>query len=78
MDVVGVAQECLHTIKARKLQDFILKMDLIKAYDQVDWSFFRLVLLQIGIPIDVTNSIMACTTSTNFAILINDTPTSFF
>lgn len=52
-DAVGVAQECLHTIKINNLQALILKMDLVKGYDRVDWNFLRLILLQIGLSIDV-------------------------
>jgi hypothetical protein len=56
----------------------ILKLDLIKAYDRVDWSFLRLVLLQIGISLEATDWIMGCVSSTNFSVLINGSPTGFF
>ena len=41
-DVIGVAQETLHSIKLKKLDALILKMDLVKAYDNVNWNFLRL------------------------------------
>ena len=56
----------------------VLKLDLIKAYDRVDWDFIRLVLLQIGIPLPTTNWIMGCVSSANFSILVNGNPTPFF
>jgi len=36
LDAVGIAQECLHSIKMKKQNAFILKKDLIKSYDRVD------------------------------------------
>jgi len=36
-DVVGLAQESLHTVKTKKLNTVILKLDLKKAYDKVSW-----------------------------------------
>ena len=53
-------------------------MDLIKAYDRVDWGFLRLVLLQVGLSLEATNWILGCVTSTNFVVLIKGRPTGFF
>ena len=54
MDAIGVAQEGLHSIKIKKLNAIILKLDMIKAYDRVDWVYLRLVLLQNNLPLKVT------------------------
>jgi hypothetical protein len=78
LDVVGVAQECIHNIKSKKLKALVLKMDLQKAYDCVNWDFLRLVLLKTGLRLRLTNWIMSCVTSPSFAILVNGGPTSFF
>jgi hypothetical protein len=48
LDAIGTTQECLHSIKTKKLQAIILKLDLKKAYDCINWDFLRLILLQGG------------------------------
>ena len=45
LEVVGITREVLHSIKVRKLEALILKMDLVKAYDRVNWTLLMLLLL---------------------------------
>ena len=45
IDAVGIFQECLHSLKIQKNYPFFLKLDLLKAYDRVYWSFRRLNLI---------------------------------
>jgi hypothetical protein len=78
LDAIGTTQECLHNIKTKKLQAIILKLDLKKAYDCINWDFLRLVLLQCGFGLATTNWVMGCVTSTIFSILINGEATNFF
>lgn len=78
LDAVGITQEVLHSVKLRKQKALMLKIDLVKAYDQVNWDFLRLMLLQIGLPRIVINWIMACVMSANYFVLINGNPTPFF
>jgi hypothetical protein len=46
IDAIGTAQECLHSIREKKMQALILKIGLKKAYDCIRWDYLRLVLLQ--------------------------------
>jgi hypothetical protein len=77
-DAIGVVQETLHSLKVKNIKALVLKLDLIKAYDRVDWGFLRLVLLQVGLSLEATDWILGCVTSANFVVLINGRPTSFF
>ena len=43
----------------------------------MDWTYFRLIFLQIGLPLDVIDWIMSCVTTARFAILVNGFPSKF-
>ena len=55
MEPVGIRQESLHSIKTKKRCAIVLKLDLVKAFDRVNWTYLRLILLQIGIPLKGVN-----------------------
>jgi hypothetical protein len=77
-DAIGAAHECIHSIKQKNLKALIMKLDLKKAFDSIDWEFLRLVLFAVGFGEKLSNWILACVTSANFAVLINGEATSFF
>ena len=75
---MAIIQEVLHTVKTKNRSALILKLDLTKAFDKVNWSYLRLILLQIGVPLVGINWFMGYLSSTNFALLINGSPSCFF
>lgn len=77
-DAIGIVHECLHNIKKNKLKSLVLKLDLQKAYDFINWNLLRMILLQIGLGLKVTSWIMSCVVSTSFAVLINGEATDLF
>jgi hypothetical protein len=78
LDAIDTAQECLHNIKAKKSKAIILKLDLKKAFDCIDWDFIRLVLVQTGFNQQLIKWIMSCVDNANLAILVNGESSSFF
>ena len=48
LDSIGTTQEFLHSIKVKRIQAIILKLDLKKAYDCTNWDYLRLMLIQCG------------------------------
>lgn len=75
---VATAQEVIHSIHTDNIEAMIMKVDLYKAYDSVDWSFIQKLLLKIGFSMKNIWWVMACVTGFNFAVIINGKPTKFF
>jgi len=71
LDAIGTTQECLHSINIKKSKALILKLDLKKAYDCINWDFLCLILIQSSFSLCFTNWILGCVTTANYAVLIN-------
>lgn len=55
-----IAQEVIHSLKRKKGQQgfMVIKVDLEKAYDTLDWNFIKDTLVDIGIPDGLIHVIM--------------------
>ena len=76
-DNVLVAYEALHMMHGRKkgkLGNLALKLDVSKAYDRVEWSFLKQVMLKLGFPGIWVDRVMSCISSTSFSVLIDGKP----
>jgi hypothetical protein len=62
-EAIGTAHETIHNIKKKNLKALVLKLDLRKAYDCIDWDQLCLILFKIGLGLQMTNWIMSCLTS---------------
>ncbi|CAL1375573.1 unnamed protein product [Linum trigynum] len=49
----------------------ILKIDLAKAYDRINWKFLESTLQAAGLPDDFVKLVMACVTTVRFQVLWN-------
>lgn len=56
----------------------VVKIDLDKAYDQLNWSFIELTLRVAQIPDSLDSTIMDCITSSEMAFLWNGSKTDTF
>ncbi|XP_075088141.1 secreted RxLR effector protein 78-like [Nicotiana tabacum] len=56
----------------------IIKVDIRKAYDSVEWLFLQMVLQEYGFPNKMVRWIMECVTNVNYFILINGGLTNRF
>jgi len=65
-------------MKTLKLGEVVVKIDLSKAYDRVNWLYIRMMMNHLGFGLDFIRWTMSCILSVSFAILINGAATSFF
>ena len=48
-----------------------IKLDMCKAYDQVEWSFLKEIMLKLGFRREWVNLIMQCVTTVEYRVRIN-------
>lgn len=72
-DNIIVAQELLHTMRTRhhKKHGMIVKIDLEKAYDRIDWYFLTEVLRTVGFGCNLIQVIRSCLDSATLSLLWN-------
>lgn len=56
----------------------ILKVDLSKAFDRVNWLYIRLLLTHLGFPYHFTKWVMSCIVDVPYSVLLNGEATLFF
>ena len=78
MDATLIANEA---IDSRLKDDFfglLLKLDIEKAFDHVNWDCLLSVMSKMGFGQRWINWVRWCISTTNFSVLINGTPLGFF
>ena len=55
-----------------------IKLDMMKAYDMVEWHFLEAILLKQGFSFDFVRLIMKCVSSVRFAVRMNGELMPFF
>lgn len=55
-----------------------IKMDIMKAYDTIEWDFIKEVLQGLNFPEMFINWIMICVTTAKFSLFFNCSPLGFF
>ena len=73
IDNIIIAQEIIHSLGKKKGRTgyMALKIDLEKAYDKLEWSFIRDMLIRVNLPMDIIDLIMSCVSTVFMSILFN-------
>ena len=72
-DNILMAYETIHYMKhqSRKAGFLALKLDMSKAYDRVEWSFLKLLMLRMGFHEKWVDLMMMCITTVSYSLLID-------
>lgn len=80
-DNIFIVQEVLHQLRTRtrkKMFQAVLKLDMKKAYDRVEWDFLEACLLRIGFDEKWVRWVMQCVTTVTFSVKFNGEPLHYF
>lgn len=72
-DNVLVAYECTHYLKRKKGKSgaCAIKLDMMKAYDRVEWNYLQGIMLKLGFADSFVNTVMRCVRSVKFSVRVN-------
>ncbi|VFQ96694.1 unnamed protein product [Cuscuta campestris] len=78
-DQILLVEEMVHKIEEKtRGGNMIIKLDMAKAFDNLEWGFIQGVLKKLGFSTQVISLLMANLKATYFSILINGSPYGFF
>ena len=76
-DNVLVTFETMHHInqkKSGKVGEMVVKLDMSKTYDRVEWGCLEKIMLKMGFHVKWINIMMSCVRSVSYSIRINGKP----
>ena len=76
-DNIMIAQEMFHALRTKpsgRNKRMVIKTDMSKAYDRMEWSFIEAVMRKMGFSETWITWIMRCITSVKYKVLMNGQP----
>lgn len=62
----------MKTSQKRKEGDMTLKLDISKAYNRIEWSYFKEMMIKLSFEGRWISLFMTCVTKMSYSVLIND------
>ena len=78
LDASLIANEVIDSILKKKEKGVLRKLDIEKAYDQINWNFLTTVLFKMGFKEKWFGWIKWCISTTSFSIMLNASLEGFF
>eukprot|EP00253_Pinus_taeda_P009631 PITA_09631 len=78
LDGLVVTQEVIHSLKVKKQKGMMIKLDLSKAYDRLNWKYLETVLDRFGFHQRWIAWIHNLISSPHFSVLVNGSPSKTF
>eukprot|EP00253_Pinus_taeda_P033746 PITA_33746 len=78
LDGLVVTQEVIYSMKTKKQKGMMIKLDLSKAYDRINWQYLEEILRSFGFNNRWIRWVLSCISTPNFSILVNGTPLKTF
>ena len=78
LDAFLIANEVIDSMMKKKEKGILCKLDIEKAYDQINWNFLFRMLQKMGFGDKWVSWIRWCISTASFSFLINGNPTGFF
>ena len=76
-----LTHKAIHSLKGKKSGssgNMVIKLDMEKAFDRVDWDFLQPILEKQGFASTWISMINFCIHTVQYSVSVNGSPTSFF
>ena len=75
-DNIMLAHEIMHSFKKKKGKTgyMVVKLDMEKAYDRLEWEFIKAILTRLGFHPKWIGWVMECISTVSYSVLINGSP----
>ena len=77
LDASLIVNKVIDSMQKRKERGILCKLDIEKAYDQINWKFILKVLKKMGFGNKWVNWIEWCISTATFSVLVNGSPLAF-